>query len=84
MTKNEPLVHWEGTNKTEFVTTTNRTSPKTFTNNLWLAINDMHSELVSCGIPFKEIEKFMREEMSLNLKVAKKQCLKIWEDDKKK
>lgn len=82
MTEKE-LQHYEGTYKTEYVKTRSNSSPKTYTNNLWLAVLDMHATLVSQGVPFKEIEKFMREEMSLDLKLAKEKCLEIWKEESK-
>ena len=82
MTEKE-LQHYEGTYKTEYVKTRSNSSPKTYTNNLWLAVLDMHATFVSQGVPFKEIEKFMREEMSLDLKLAKEKCLEIWKEESK-
>ena len=77
------LQHYGGTYKTKYVETRSNSSPKTYTNNLWLAVLDMHASLVGQGVPFEEIEKFMREEMSLDLKLAKEFCLEVWKEESK-
>ena len=80
----EELHHWHGTGNPKYVEVNKRSRAKTYTNNFWLAVQDMYAELIAQGATPNVVKHFIRQELKINLGLCDKMYNEGYDDALKK
>ena len=72
----EEIHHQNGTGNPKYVEVTKRSSARTYSNNFWLAVQDIYAELIAHGASNNVAKHFIRGELKIDLELCDKMFMK--------